>query len=272
MHPLVSVHRAAYAISDVTGLAVQTVLGSLGGIAAGLTVLLVFPLVARVAGRVRAVAAQLVVVALVATSPWVAVPYTDLLAMPLLTGAVLLVLRAADRRDRSGSLQLLASAVLAAGAIVLKTTPTVLVVAVAVVGLLLAIDLRATRRDAAGRARRHRGLGGRDAGARRVAVGLRDGGPGVEGAPPDAHRRDAPHPVVGRERHDADQEPGQPHAVRRLQRRHAPRHLRDGPEAASAWSREWIRHQGAAGRGRPGALLRRQGGVELGRRHVLGLG
>ena len=123
-------------------------LGSLGGIAAGLTILLVHPLVARVAGRVRAVAAQLVVVALVATSPWMAVPYTDLLAMPLLTGAVLLVLRAAHRRDWLGLVQLLASAALAAGAIVLKTTPTVLVVAVAVVGLLLAIDLRATRRDA----------------------------------------------------------------------------------------------------------------------------
>ncbi|HET7822564.1 MAG TPA: hypothetical protein VFL10_13660 [Ornithinibacter sp.] len=147
-HPLVSVHRAAYAIADATGWDVQTVLGSLGGIAAGLTILLIHPLVARVAGRVRAVAAQLVVVALVATSPWTAVPYTDLLAMPLLTGAVVLVLRAAHRRDRLGLAQLLASAALAAGAIVLKTTPAVLVVAVAVVGLLLAVDLRATRRDA----------------------------------------------------------------------------------------------------------------------------
>lgn len=147
-HPLMAVHQAAFAVSEATGVSVEAVLGSLGGIGAALTILLVHPLVAPVAGRVRAVAAQLVVVALVAASPWVAVPYTDLLAMPLLTGAVVLVLRAASRRDRLSAVQLIGSAALTAGAIVLKTTPSVLVVAVAVVGLLLAIDLRARRRDA----------------------------------------------------------------------------------------------------------------------------
>jgi hypothetical protein len=142
-HPLISVHRAAYAVAESTGWRVEAVLVGFVGVAAGLTVLLVYPLVAPVAGRVRAVAAQLVVVALVAISPWVAVPYTDVLAMPLITGAVVLVLRAARRRDWLGAVQVLASAALTAAAVVLKTTPAVLVVAVAVVGLLLAIDLRA---------------------------------------------------------------------------------------------------------------------------------
>ncbi len=142
MHPLVGVHRSAFEVSDATGWPPKTVLVTLVAVAAGLTVLLVYPLVAPVAGRVRAVAAQLVVIALVAVSPWVAVPYTDVLAMPLLTGSVVLLLRAARRFDRWSVLQLLGSAVLAAGAVAVKVTPAVLVVAVAVVGLLLTVDLR----------------------------------------------------------------------------------------------------------------------------------
>ena len=141
-HPLVAVHRAAYAVTEATGWSTHAVLVTLVGVAAGLSVLLVHPLVSPVAGRVRAVSAQLVVFALVATSPWMAVPYTDVLAMPLLTGAVVLVLRAARRLDWLGLVQLLGSAVLTAGAVTLKATPVVLVVAVAVVGLLLAVDLR----------------------------------------------------------------------------------------------------------------------------------
>ncbi len=142
VHPLVAVHRAAFAVSDATGWPSRTVLVSLVAVAAGLAVLLVHPLVAPVSGRVRAVGAQLVVVALVATSPWVALPYTDILAMPLLTGAVVLVLRAARRRDGLGLVQLVTSSALAAGAVTLKTTPAVLVVAVTVTGLLLVVDLR----------------------------------------------------------------------------------------------------------------------------------
>jgi len=139
-HPLIAVHRAAHAVTDATGWPTHTVLVTAVGVAAGLSVLLVHALVSPVAGRVRAVAAQLVVVALVATSPWMAVPYTDVLAMPLLTGSVVLVLRAARRFDGWSVAYLLASAALAAGAIVLKATPAVLLVAVALVGLMLAVD------------------------------------------------------------------------------------------------------------------------------------
>ncbi len=149
-HPLISVHRSAYALAEATGWRVEATLVGFVGVAAGLTVLLVHPLVAPAAGRVRAVAAQLVVVALVATSPWMAVPYTDVLAMPLLTGAVVLVLRAARRRDWLGGVQLIGSAALTAAAVVLKATPAVLVVAVTVVGVLLAVDLRARWRDSLG--------------------------------------------------------------------------------------------------------------------------
>lgn len=141
-HPLVAVHRAAVAVADARGWSPETVLVTLVGVAAGLSVLLVHPLVSPTAGRVRAVVAQLLVLALVATSPWMAVPYTDVLAMPLLTGAVVLVLRAARRRDLLGLVQLLGSAVLAAGAVTLKATPVVLVVAVALTGVALAVDLR----------------------------------------------------------------------------------------------------------------------------------
>jgi hypothetical protein len=148
MHPLVGVHRLAFEVSDRTGWPPHTVLVCLVAVAAGLSVLLVHPLVAPVAGRVRAVAAQLVVLALVAVSPWVAVPYTDVLAMPLLTGSVVLLLRAARRFDRWSVLQLLGSAVLAAAAVAVKATPAVLVVAVGIVGLLLTVDLWRHRRRA----------------------------------------------------------------------------------------------------------------------------
>ena len=147
-HPLVAVHRAALQVAEYTGVSAHTLLASLGGVAAAATILLIHPLVAHAAGRVRAVAAQLVVVALVATSPWVAVPYTDLLAMPFLVGAALLLLRAASRSDWVAAAQLLGSAALTAVAIALKTTPSVLVVAVVMVGLLLAIDRRGRWRDA----------------------------------------------------------------------------------------------------------------------------
>jgi hypothetical protein len=150
MRPLVGIHRLAFEVSDASGWSPHTLLVTLVAVAAGLSVLLVHPLVAPVAGRVRAVAAQLVVIALVAVSPWMAVPYTDVLAMPLLIGSVVLVLRAARRFDRWSVPQLLGSAVLAAGAVVLKATPTVLVVGVAVVGLLLTIDLRRHWRRALG--------------------------------------------------------------------------------------------------------------------------
>ena len=148
MRTLVGIHRSAFEVSDSTGWPSHTVLVTLVAVAAALSVLLVHPLVAPVSGRVRAVAAQLVVIALVAISPWVAVPYTDVLAMPLLTGSVVLVLRAARRFDRWSAPQLLGSAVLAAGAVVIKATPAVLIVAVAVVGLLLTIDLRRHSRRA----------------------------------------------------------------------------------------------------------------------------
>ncbi|GAA4403598.1 hypothetical protein GCM10023168_15280 [Fodinibacter luteus] len=147
IHLLVDLHRSTLWVEERTGWAADTVLVVLVALAAGAGTWLVHPLVAPVAGRVRAVAAQLVVLALVATSPWVAVPYTDVLALPLVTAAVLLVLRASRRRDPLAVVQLLASAALAALAIALKTTPLVLLVAVAVVGLLAAVDARASRRE-----------------------------------------------------------------------------------------------------------------------------
>ena len=208
-HPLVGIHRSAFEVSDSTGWSPHTVLVTLVAVAAGLSVLLVYPLVAPVSGRVRAVAAQLVVIALVAVSPWVAVPYTDVLAMPLLTGSVVLVLRAARRFDWWSVPLLLASAVLAAGAVVAQGH------AGGTHRCRRGRGPAAHHRPAAplearvGGPRGHGGLGRRDAGARRPRSlpppRRRWAGSAPPGLRPDAA---APVIVVARERHDDRGQPG----------------------------------------------------------------
>jgi hypothetical protein len=91
-------------------------------------------------GRLAGLAAQALVIVLVGASPWMAVPYTDLLVMPaVLSGAVLAV-------GALGARRWWARAVLAAGAAsalavgyVLKSTPASSLAALGVVALVLVL-------------------------------------------------------------------------------------------------------------------------------------
>ena len=113
----------------------------LGALCVALTLYAVHDLVARVAGRGPALAAQLVTLALVATSPWVAVPYTDLYAMPFVTGGAALAARALAPGRRLVRIILWGLSILSMTvAYALKTTPVVMVIAVAVAVIVAVFD------------------------------------------------------------------------------------------------------------------------------------
>jgi hypothetical protein len=146
---ILAVDRAAYAASDATGWETGGILITLGVAGATLTVWMVHQMVLPLGGAVRAVAAQLVTAVLVAASPWMAIPYTDVLAMPFLCGGLLLAMRAMQRRDDRWALPLACAAgagVALAG--VMKTTPYVVVVALLVTGALATAAARRHRRVA----------------------------------------------------------------------------------------------------------------------------
>ena len=113
----------------------------LGAVCVAATLYAVHDLVARVAGRGPALAAQLATLVLVATSPWVAVPYTDLYAMPFVTGGAALAARALAPGRREVRVVLWGLSILAmTAAYALKTTPVVMVIAVAVAVLVAVFD------------------------------------------------------------------------------------------------------------------------------------
>lgn len=138
--PLLAVDRAVVWVSGQLGVAPDAVVVALNAACVTISLYAVGRAVAPVAGRGRAVAAQLVLVVLVGLSPWLAVPYTDVLAMPLLAGGVAFgcaALRTTSRRDRlgcaAGCLALLVAA------FVVKTTPVVAIVAGTLVAGLWAL-------------------------------------------------------------------------------------------------------------------------------------
>jgi hypothetical protein len=151
--PLLAVDNLCGEIGRLLHLAPGTVSVALNGLALAATMQATYWLVAMLRGPAHGLVAQLLVLALMGTSPWMAVAYTDLVAMPLVTlGTALTV---AVPRARPGWPR----AVCAASAVVclllayeVKTTPIVSVVAVV---LVLALVWRSTsgtvrRRLAAG--------------------------------------------------------------------------------------------------------------------------
>ncbi|HEX5511458.1 MAG TPA: hypothetical protein VFX41_07060 [Actinomycetales bacterium] len=130
---------------DVTG---YTVAIWVNGIFLVTTLVLVFVTVRMLAGVLPALIAQVVTFLLAGLSPWMAVPYTDMAAMPFVAGTAALAVAGlrAVQKDRSGrGLALLAgAAVVGAAGAVLRTTPTVLIIALGLV-LLLTLLHRPTR-------------------------------------------------------------------------------------------------------------------------------
>ena len=84
--PLLAIDRAAADVGQSLGVAPDAVLIALGGIGLAVTLYAVHVLVGALAGRGPALVAQIVTIALVGLSPWLSVPYTDVLAMPLVVG------------------------------------------------------------------------------------------------------------------------------------------------------------------------------------------
>src|SRR6478752_741217 len=139
--PLLAIDQWGHAVARRAGLTADEVLIGLSAVCVAVTLYAVHDLVARVAGRGPALAAQLVTLVLVGTSPWVAVPYTDVYAMPFIVGAAALSARALAPGRRGvrivlGGLSILSMSV----AYALKTTPVVMVIAVAVAVLVAVFD------------------------------------------------------------------------------------------------------------------------------------
>lgn len=135
--PLVTIDRIGAAVAGRLGLSPDAVLIAGNGLCLAVSLWLVHVVVRRVAGRGAALLAMLLVWVFVGLSPWMAVPYTDLYAMPFVIGAVALAGAALSKtagsalRWAAGSGAVLCAAV----GFVIKTTPVVLIVA----GLLVAL-------------------------------------------------------------------------------------------------------------------------------------
>ncbi|MCU1536833.1 MAG: hypothetical protein JWP82_1184 [Humibacillus sp.] len=146
--PLLVVDEWGHAVGRLLGVDPVDVLVVLGAVAVAITLYAVHDVVVHVAGRGPALGAQLATFALVAPSPWVAVPYTDVYALPFIAVAVALTARAlaAPGRDRR-RLVLVAGALLSTlVAYALKTTPVVVAVAIGLTIALVAWDRARPRR------------------------------------------------------------------------------------------------------------------------------
>ena len=109
--------------------------------------LLTFVLVFMLRGAGAALAAQALVVLLLAASPWSAVPYTDLPTVPLVLGAVAMACAALGPFPVwARTLFVVGASGLSAAAYLLKTTPATTGVAFVVAGLVVAIGLAGRRR------------------------------------------------------------------------------------------------------------------------------
>ncbi len=150
--PLLAIDRVGADVAQGLGLAPDAVLIALAGAGIAVTLYAVHVLVGRVAGPGSALVAQLVAIVLVGLSPWLSVPYTDVLAMPFVVGGAALASRALAPGRRGvrvceWSLAIIALAV----AYAVKTTPVVVLVAAAITAVVAVFDgERPPRRALAG--------------------------------------------------------------------------------------------------------------------------
>lgn len=137
--PLLAVDRVAAAVGSRLGVTPDSLLIGLNALGLLVSVWLVHLVVRRCAGPVAAALAALLVTGLVGLSPWMAVPYTDVLGMPFVMTAVALATLAWSTRSHWRWLAWAGAVLTGAAAYVIKTTPVVLVVAgvlVVALGLL----------------------------------------------------------------------------------------------------------------------------------------
>lgn len=127
--PLLAVDRVAAALGSRLGVTPDSLLIGLNAVGLLVSVWLVHLVVRRCAGPVAAAVAALLVTGFVGLSPWMAVPYTDVLGMPFVMAAVALATLAWSTRTRWRWLAWAGAVLTGAAAYVIKTTPVVLVVA-----------------------------------------------------------------------------------------------------------------------------------------------
>jgi hypothetical protein len=139
--PLLAIDRFGADVGARLGLSPDAVLITLNGVCVAVTLYAVHHLVVRVAGRGPALAAQLATLALVGTSPWLSVPYTDFYAMPFVVGGVALADQALAPGRRSTRIILWIMAIAAITiAYSIKTTPVVVVVAAVLTAVIATFD------------------------------------------------------------------------------------------------------------------------------------
>jgi hypothetical protein len=137
--PLVTIDRLGIAVADRFGLSPDAVLIAANGLCLTASLWLLHVVVRRVAGHGPALLAMLLAWVFVGLSPWMAVPYTDLYAMPFVIGAVALAGTALSGTGWPRWRAWAGAVVCAAVGFVIKTTPVVLIVAGLLVVLLGAL-------------------------------------------------------------------------------------------------------------------------------------
>lgn len=139
--PLLAIDRLGADVAQPLGLSPDAVLIALTGAGLAVTLYAVHVLVGRVVGPGSALVAQLVVVVLVGLSPWLSVPYTDVLAMPFVVGGAALASRALTPGRRGVRvIQWSLAIVVLAVAYAVKTTPVVVLVAAVITAVVAVLD------------------------------------------------------------------------------------------------------------------------------------
>ena len=149
--PFAAVSRLSFELKGALGWDQRTVFAVINALCVGVSLQSIYVVVRRVRGAVSGLAAQVAGIALVALSPWVTVPYTDIVTLPWPILATALALIATTRTSKVAAVALGAAAIAAlAVGYVLKTTPVATMAGALALGVVvMASLLRQPRRAAA---------------------------------------------------------------------------------------------------------------------------
>lgn len=138
--PLLAIDNWCHVLGRAWGTDFANAFIVLNGLCLAITLQSTYWLVSMLRTPRAGLAAQLLVLGMVGLSPWMSVPYTDVIAMPFVVASTALVVAAARCRQpvQRGLLVVLSVAALLAG-YEIKTTPVVSVVAI---GCVVALGLR----------------------------------------------------------------------------------------------------------------------------------
>jgi hypothetical protein len=149
--PLLALMNASHAVADRTGSTMVEVFVTLNGLCVAVVLLATYALVRMVRGHRAALCAQLVLLLLLGASPWLAVPYTDVVLMPfVIVGLLLAVAALRARRPVSVVLLGLVSVAVLTVGFTLKATAAPALAAVALVAILVVLGRAGVRSLAMG--------------------------------------------------------------------------------------------------------------------------